>query len=53
MMYNTRHIPENFEQRRLEKTILRHFPYYLSVRSRWTALIQDGRKTMKALIAVY
>ena len=25
MMYNTRYLPENFEQCRLEKTILRHF----------------------------
>ena len=44
MMYNTRYLPENFEQRRLEKSILRHFPYSLNVPSRWTALIQDGRK---------
>ena len=44
MMYNTRYLPENFEQRKLEKTILRHFPYNLNVRSRWAAFIQDGRK---------
>ena len=50
MMYNTRYLPENFEQRRLEKTALRHFPYNLNMRSRWIALIQDGRKkTMKAI----
>ena len=44
MMYNTRYLPENFEQCRLEKTILRQFPYNLNVRSSWNALIQDGRK---------
>ena len=44
MMYNTRYLPENFEQCRLEKTILQQFPYNLSVRSRWNALIQDGGK---------
>ena len=33
-MYNTRYLPENFEQCRLEKTILQHFPYILNVRSR-------------------
>ena len=43
-MYNTLYLPENFEQRRLEKTIPRHFPYSLNVCSRWTALIQHGRK---------
>ena len=26
-MHNTRHLPENFEQCRLEKTISQHFPY--------------------------
>ena len=50
-MYNTRYLPENVEQCRLEKTILRHFPYNLNVRSRCIALIQDGGKNMKALIA--
>ena len=44
MMYNTRYLPENFDQCRLEKTILRQFPYNLSVRSSWNALIQDGGK---------
>ena len=44
MMYNTRYLPGNVEQHRLEKTILRHFPYNLNLRSRWTPLIQDGRK---------
>ena len=44
MMYNTGYLPENFEQRRLEKTIFRHFPYNLNMRSRSIALIQDGRK---------
>ena len=44
MMYNTRYLPENFDQCRLEKTILRQFPYDLSVRSSWNALIQDGGK---------
>ena len=44
MMYNTRYLPENFEQCRLEKTILRQFPYNLNVRSSWNALIQDGGK---------
>ena len=43
-MYNTRYLSENFEQCRLEKTILRQFPYNLSVRSSWNALIQDGGK---------
>ena len=41
-MYDTQCLPENFEQCRLEKTILRHFPSNLIVRSRWNALIQDG-----------
>ena len=49
MMYNTRYLPENFEQCRLENTILRHFPYNLNVHSSWIALIQDGGKTMKSL----
>ena len=49
MMYNTRYLPENFEQCRLEKTILRHFLYNLNLRSSWNALIQDGGKTMKSL----
>ena len=44
MMYNTRYLPENFEQCRLDKTILRQFPYNLNVRSSWNALIQDGGK---------
>ena len=39
MMYNTRYLPESFEQCGLEKTILRHFPYDLNV---WNAPIQDG-----------
>ena len=45
-MYIARYLPENFEQPRkaIEKTILRHFPYDLNVRSRWTVLIQDSRK---------
>ena len=30
MMYNTQYIPENFEQCRLEKTILWNFPYNLN-----------------------
>ena len=44
MMYNIRYLPENFDQCRLEKIILRQFPYNLSVRSSWNALIQDGGK---------
>ena len=44
MMYNTQHLPEHFEQCRLEKTILWHFPYNVNMYSRWIALIQDGRK---------
>ena len=51
-MYNTRYLPENFDQCRLEKTILRQFPYNLSVRSSWNALIQDGGNTMKRLIGI-
>ena len=43
-MYNTRYLPENFEQCRLEKTILRQFPYNLNVHFSWNALIQDGGK---------
>ena len=50
-MYNTRYLPENFEQCRLEKTILRHFPINLNVRSSWNALNQDGGETMKRLIS--
>ena len=45
----TRYLPENFEQKRLEKTIFQHFPYNLNVPSRWFALIQDGGKTRKGL----
>ena len=44
MMYNARYLPENFEQCRLEKRILRQFPYNLNVHSSWNALIQDGGK---------
>ena len=42
--------PENFEQCRLQKTILQHFPYNLNMHSRWIALIQDGGKTKTVLI---
>ena len=45
-MYNTRYLPENFEQCWLGKTILRHFPYNLKVRSRWIALVQDGAQKL-------
>ena len=41
---NTRYLPENFKRCRLEKTILRHFPYDMNARSSWIALIQDGGK---------
>ena len=44
MVYGTQYLHENFEQRRLEKTVLRHFPYNLNVRSRYIALIQGDRK---------
>ena len=44
MMHNTRYLPENIEQCSLEKTILRHFPYNLNMRSSWNAIIQDGGK---------
>ena len=50
MTHNTRYLPENFEQSRLEKTILRHSPCHLNVRSSWNALIQDGGQNMKRLI---
>ena len=50
MMNNSRYLPENLEQCRLEETILLNFPYNLKVRSRWIALIQDGGKNMKVLI---
>ena len=53
-MYNTRYLPENFEQCRLDKTILRQFPYNLNVRSSRNALIQDGGKYHeRAYIHVY
>ena len=52
MMYNTRYLPENFDQCRLEKTILRQFPYNLSVRSSWNALIQDGGKYHEKAYAI-
>ena len=35
MMYNIRYLSECFEQCGLEKTILRHFPYNLNLRSSW------------------
>ena len=41
-MYNIRYLHESFEQCGLEKTILRHFPYKLNLRSSWNAPIQDG-----------
>ena len=41
-MYNIRHLPESFEQCGLEKTILRHFPYNLNLRSSRNVPIQDG-----------
>ena len=41
-MYNNRYLPESFEQCGLEKTILRHFPYNLNLRSSWNSPIQDG-----------
>ena len=41
-MYNTRYLPESFEQCGLEKTILRHFPYNLNLRCSWNAPIQDS-----------
>ena len=46
-MYNTRYLPENFEQCGLEKTILRQFPYNLNVRSSKNDLVQDGGNTTK------
>ena len=44
--------PENFEQRRLDKTILRHFPYNLCVRSRWAPSFKMAEGTMKALAKI-
>ena len=44
MIYNTRYLPENFEQCRLEKTILWHFPYDFNVHSSFNALIHNGGK---------
>ena len=44
-MYNTQHLPENFEQCRLEKTILWH----LILHSKWIALIQDGGKNHESV----
>ena len=41
MMYNTRYLPESFEQCGPEKTILRNFPYKVNLRPAG-ALIQDG-----------
>ena len=40
-MYNTRYLPESFEQCGPEKTILGHFPYNVNLRPAG-ALIQDG-----------
>ena len=50
MMYNTQYLPKNFEQRKLEKTILRLFPYNLNVRSDGLPSIKMAEKTMKMLI---
>ena len=47
-MYNILYLPENFEQCRLEKTILWHFTS-IDVQSSWNALIQYG-ENMKGLI---
>ena len=44
MMSYTRYLPENFEQCRLEETILRHFLFDFDVYSSFNALIQDGGK---------
>ena len=53
MMYSTQYLPENFEQCRLEKTVLWYFPYNLSVCSRRNALIQDGgQKPRKGLFCI-
>ena len=41
-MHDALYLRENFEQCRLEKTILQHFPYNLNVHSSCIALIQDG-----------
>ena len=49
-MKNTRYLPENFEQCRLEKNFTHCFPYNSKVRSSWNALIQDSGKNMKRLI---
>ena len=43
-MCNTQYLPESWEQGRLRKTILWHFPYNLNLRSRRLALIKDGGK---------
>ena len=48
MMYNTQYLPENFEQCRLEKTILQHCPNNFSVRSSWVP--RWWKKTMKRLM---
>ena len=48
-MYNTPYLPEIFEQCRLEKTTLWHFPYDLNVHSGSNALFQnDGKNHEKA-----
>ena len=49
-MYNIRYLPESFKRCGLEKTILRHFPYNLNLRSSWNAPIQDGGQWVYSLI---
>ena len=44
MTYGTRYLPQNLEQWRPQKTILRYFPYNLNVRCRQNALIKDDGK---------
>ena len=53
MMYNTPYLHENFEQHRLEKTILGRFPYNLNECPRWIALIQDDRKKHESAYTDY
>ena len=49
-MYNTRYLPESFEQYGLEKTILRQFPYNVNLRSSGCPDSRWRSKTMKGFI---
>ena len=53
MMHNTRYLRKNFEQRRLEKTISRHFPYNLTCVPDGLPSFKMAGKTTNALMTKF